>query len=271
MTEESCANCGKAEELEACNKRAAELHEEALFKQPPKGDDCPICFLLLPRESGRGKTFMPCCGKTICCGCDHAHQLQSSGRPTCPFCRAKTPFAKECIKMLKKRVDANDADAILQLGRYYIYGKEDSKINKDIGKAVKLLHCAAELGSAEAYHDLGAIYYRGDDVSKDRAKAKQYFEKGAMRGCASSRFNLGIMHAQDGRPDQAIKHWLIGASGGEIQAIDGIKRAIPVGIATRDDYAQALRGYQLYLNEIRSDERDRAAAYSEKYKYLPDM
>jgi hypothetical protein len=71
-----CANCGKGEEVEAklkactpcklvkycgkdcqiahrrqhknaCKRRAAELHDEALFRPPPK-EDCPICFLLLP-------------------------------------------------------------------------------------------------------------------------------------------------------------------------------------------------------------------------------
>jgi hypothetical protein len=32
--------------------RAAELHEELLFRQPPKEDDCPICFLVLPKADG---------------------------------------------------------------------------------------------------------------------------------------------------------------------------------------------------------------------------
>ena len=73
-----CANCGKGEEGSAslkactackmvkycnrecqiahrpqhkkqCKKRAAELHDEKLFKQPPlQYGDCPICFLRLP-------------------------------------------------------------------------------------------------------------------------------------------------------------------------------------------------------------------------------
>ena len=73
-----CANCGKGEEgginlksctacklvkycnrecqiahrpqhKKECKKRAKELHEEALFKQPPTmEEDCPICFLRMP-------------------------------------------------------------------------------------------------------------------------------------------------------------------------------------------------------------------------------
>jgi hypothetical protein len=94
----SCANCGKSEELEAkletckackavkycgrgcqiahrnrhkkeCKKRAAELHEEALFKEPPKPDDCPIRFLPLTHGSGGGgQRYFTCCGKMVCSG-----------------------------------------------------------------------------------------------------------------------------------------------------------------------------------------------------------
>jgi len=31
-------------------QRAAELHDEALFKDPPTNEDCPICFLPMPKE-----------------------------------------------------------------------------------------------------------------------------------------------------------------------------------------------------------------------------
>jgi hypothetical protein len=145
----ACANCGKTEEkddveLKTCNtckavkycgkdcrvghrpkhrkkckKRAAKLHDEALFKQPPKNDDCPICFLLLPTLTS-GQTFTACCGKTLCNGCRHAHDLHSNGRPTCPFCRADAPSsAKECIDMYEKRVDVNDHNAMWNLGCMY--------------------------------------------------------------------------------------------------------------------------------------------------------
>ena len=32
----------------ACKLRAAELRDEALFKDPPLKEDCPICFLPIP-------------------------------------------------------------------------------------------------------------------------------------------------------------------------------------------------------------------------------
>ena len=31
-----------------CKRRAAKIHDEALFKDPPAKEDCPICFLPMP-------------------------------------------------------------------------------------------------------------------------------------------------------------------------------------------------------------------------------
>jgi hypothetical protein len=37
--------------------------------------------------------------------------------------------------------------------------------------------------------------------------------------------------------------------------------------ATKEDYTKALQAYQRYLDEIRSEQRDKAAAFSDGYKY----
>jgi hypothetical protein len=170
--------------------------------------------------------------------------------------------------MMEKRVDGNDSNAMFQLGIHYIHGKKG--VTKDLDKTVELFHRAAELGSPNACYNLAIRYYRGDvgdGVIKDEMKAKQYYEKAAMAGCSDSRFQLGIL---DATVDRSIKHWLIAANGGNIEAVNEIKKAAVRGVATKDHYAQALRGYQQYLEEVRSAQRDRAAAYSDKYKYLFD-
>jgi TPR repeat protein len=173
--------------------------------------------------------------------------------------------------MLEKRVDANDSNVMYQLGRFYLDGDEGLSITKDIDKAIKLLLRAAELGSEDAYNSLGVVYGLGEGVSINKTKAKQYLEKAAMAGCASSRIHLGNFDAEAGSFDQAIKHWLIAASCGDIRAVNDIKRAMVMGYATRDHYAQALQGYKNYLDEVTSYQRDRAAAYNNKYKYLPEI
>jgi hypothetical protein len=96
----------------------------------------------------------------------------------------------------------------------------------------------------------------------------QYKEKGAMAGDVGSRTNLGIDESNAGNFDRAIKHWLIGASSGDIRAVNNLKNIMIKGHATKDQYAQAIRKYQLYLDEVKSDHRDQAAAHSDEFKYL---
>jgi TPR repeat protein len=87
-------------------------------------------------------------------------------------------------------------------------------IEKDMGKAIKLFHRAAELGSGQANWTLGVMYDKSDGVSKEEAKARQYYEKGAMAGDVTSRLNVGVDAANTGNFDRAIKHWLIEGSYG---------------------------------------------------------
>ena len=60
-----------------CKKRAAELRDELLFKQPESCHlgDCPICCLPLSFE-GKYSTMMACCSKIICNGCVCANQMR---------------------------------------------------------------------------------------------------------------------------------------------------------------------------------------------------
>ena len=74
--------------------RAAELHDEKLFKQPPPKEDCPICMLPIPTLS-KGSKYKICCGKRICSGCIYAVALRDGGIGICPFCRTPTPTSEE--------------------------------------------------------------------------------------------------------------------------------------------------------------------------------
>ena len=42
-----------------CKLRAAELHDEALFKDPPPKEDCPICVLPMPEHLYAVSRFHP--------------------------------------------------------------------------------------------------------------------------------------------------------------------------------------------------------------------
>jgi len=299
-----CANCGKGEEeshklksctacklvkycsrdcqiahrsqhKKECRKRAAELHEIELFKQPPQiMEDCPICFLLIP-TLGTGSSYYACCGKRVCSGCAYAPVFDSqgnivSGIKKCPFCRIPVPKSYgEMIERYERRIQADDVIAIYGMGCYYRDGVCNGKYEfpQDMNKALKLWHRAAELGNADAYCNIGSTYYRGTGVEVDLKKAYHYYELGAIGGDVYSRNNLGIFERDEGNMDRALKHFLIAVRGGHSESLTEIKQFYSDGYATKEDYTKALQSYQAYLGEIKSAQRDKAAAAREENRY----
>ena len=60
---------------------------------------------------------------------------------------------------------------------------------------------------------------------------------------------------------------MIAVEFGNSGSLKNIKHFYMNGHATKDDYAKALKAYQAYLEDIKSDQRDKAAEYSDRYKY----
>lgn len=98
-------------------------------------------------------------------------------------------------------------------------------------------------------------------------KAEHYWEKAVMMGNVMARHNLGNFEEQAGNMDKALKHYMIAAREGSKNSLTGIKELFLEGHATKDDYAEALRVYQEYADETRSEQRDEAAAYDATNKY----
>lgn len=100
----------------------------------------------------------------------------------------------------------------------------------------------------------------------DRKKAKYYYELAAIGGNSAARTFLGGMEMVEGNMDRALKHYMIAVKGGITAAggcnvsLEKIRWLYMNKYATKDDYAKALRAYQEYLEEIRSEQRDEAAA-----------
>ena len=138
---------------------------------------------------------------------------------------------------------------------------------REIMKALELYHRAAELGSVESYSSIGTAYKDGIAVERDEKKAKHYYELGAMGGDTIARNKLGVGEARSGNMKRAMKHFMIAARDGDSNSLAAIKELYKLGLATKDDYTEALRSYQAYLNEIKSDQRDEAAAFNDSYRY----
>jgi len=299
-----CANCGKEgtnDNMNTCNKckqvkycnavckkvhkkkhkkeceehirlaveRAAKLHDEKLFKQPPRLEDCPICFIRLPFLA-KGRRYQTCCGKVICSGCCYAPVYDNQGNEVdnekCPFCRTPKPSSeKEANERMKERVEANDPNAIFNLAIDYRNGTNG--FPQDYKKALELYHQAAKLGFAPAYGCIGIAYENGRGVDIDKKKAIHYYELAAMGGDLIARHNLGIKEENAGNMDRALKHYMVTAAGGHFDSLKEIKDMYSKGHATKEDYTKALQSYQEYLGEIKSTQRDKAVAADENYRY----
>jgi len=267
-----CQIAHRPQHKKVCKKRAAELYDEKLFKQPPlEFEDCPICFLRLPTLE-TGYRYKTCCGKVICSGCYYAPLYDDQGNEVdnkkCPFCRIPTPTTEEVEEIVKrtmKRVESDDPEAIHDLGCDYRDGS--CGYPQDYDKALELWHRSAELGHAKSYLNIGCAYNHGQGVEVDKKRALYYWELAAMRGDETARYNLGIEEENVGNMDRALKHYMISARGGYNDSLQEIQDLFTNGYATKDDYTKALQLYQEYLGEIKSVQRDNAAAADESCQY----
>ena len=248
----SATDCDRTEVA----NNATAVTDEDLFKEPPPTEECPICMIPLSLSSS-GRTYYPCCGKTLCIGCTAG--MRSGGRRICAFCRAPWHGSDgEWVECIKKRVESNDAIAMRNLGGCYhlgIYG-----LPRDYKKAMKLLLRAGELGCAAAYNNLGYAYDNGEGVERDMEKAKYYYELAAIGGDAYSRHNVGLLEWHAGNFDRAVKHCMISARAGYDNSLVVIRQCFLDGHATKSDFEKALRAHKDSKDEMKSDKREEAAA-----------
>ena len=249
-----------------CKRRAAEIRDELLFKQPESSGigDCPICCLPLslhPQDS----SVMACCSKLICNGCNHANQKREfEGRLNrkCPFCRHPVPYSDAEIKNnIMRRIEVNDAFAMSQMGKDYYNNKGDYK------SAVKYWKKAAELGDMEAHYNLSVMYQKGEGVEKDEKKQVYHLEEAAIGGEVDARLNLAKFEWDNGRRERAVKHWIIAVNLGHDFALKSLRDIYTKtkGLLSKEDFAAALRAHQAAVDATKSPQREVADAFVRMY------
>ncbi len=162
---DGCRELDRPEHERVCRKRLAEIsdrdaeiREKQLFAQPDESHlgDCPICCLPLSIDQSKS-TFMGCCCKTICNGCNFANRRRELGaglQPRCVFCREPPTKSKDFVKRVRKRVKKNDPVAIRFMGiERYCEGNYKG--------AVEYLIKAAGLGDVAAHYNLSVCIVRG--------------------------------------------------------------------------------------------------------------
>ena len=250
---DACKEDHRSEHETKCKKRAAELRDELLFRQPGSTlrGDCPICCLPIPPDTSRS-SLSPCCSKMICNGCSYASQVfQERVSPTCPFCRHPAAESNEEItKCIMKRVEANDPVAMRQMGfKHLNEGEYDH--------AFRYWTKAAELGDADAHFLLSSFYDGGKGVEKDETKKLYHLEEGAIRGQLDARCNLGALEWNNNRNyERAVKHWMISATQGHDPSIKALKETFKQGFLEKEVLAAALRAHYTAVDATKSEQRE---------------
>ena len=255
-----CREDHKSAHEEDCKKRAAELSDELLFKQPESTHlgDCPICSVPLPLDNLKINMYH-CCSKVICRGCAHANEIREAEtrqqHHICPFCReiiAKTD--EEFDKQIMKRVEANNPDAMCQQG-----GLQYKK--GDYSGAFENLKKAAALGYAKAHYELSILYQKGKAVEEFKGKGIYHLEEAAICGHPDSRFQLGFTEWQNLNVEKAVKHWIIAATQGHDGSIKVLMKTFKGGFISKEDLSSALRAHKAAVDATKSPQRDKAEDY----------
>jgi len=284
--EAGCASCGVAEEVDdikftecsdydlvrhcsdacqrehtpqhqqECKKRADQLRDELLFKQPESSHlgDCPICFLPLPLDKQKSN-MMTCCSKVICLGCyyaNHKRQFEGKLERKCPFCRKPAPSTMDEVdKQTMKRIEANDPIAMYQEG-IGCYNKGD------YSSAFEHLTKAAKLGDVEAHFELAGMYHYGQGVEKDEEKSIHHAELAAIGGHPTVRCNLAYHEERNGDMKRAERHLIIAATQGSDESIKFLMHGFKKGFVSKDDLAAALRAHQAAVDATKCPQREAA-------------
>ena len=253
---DDCRENHQSEHEEDCKKRAAELRDELLFKQPESSHlgDCPICSLPLPLDQKKYGIYQ-CCSKMICKGCASANWRREDEmrvQRTCPFCRVALPKSdEEFDKQRTKRIEVNDPVAISHQGmKQYDSG--------DYSGAFEYFTKAAELGNAEAHRRLSGLYHDGNGVEEDERKFIYHAEEASIGGHPKARCALGLTELGNGNDDRAVKHFVISATQGDDLSIKMLLDLYRDGEVEKEVLAAALRAHKAAVDATKSPQREEA-------------
>ena len=256
-----CQKDHRKQHKKACKRRAAELRDELLFKQPEGSfyGDCPLCCLPLPVDAEKSALYL-CCSKRVCEGCNLANsrrEIEGRLQHKCPFCREPLPKSDEqAVEQLMKRIEVNDPFAICHMGRK----KYDEG---DYAAAFEYWMRAAALGDANAHNQLSVLYHNGEVIEKDDKKELYHLTEAAIGGNPYAHYNLALLEGKNGQHNRSVKHLIIAAKLGHDDSLDALKIAYEAFLVSKEDFAAALRGHQAAIEATKSPQREETAEYLE--------
>jgi len=170
---------------------------------------------------------------------------------------------KKTIKRCEKRMKLNDPNAFHRLA--YAYTNGEWGLRKDMKKAFKYYTRAAELGSSRSHYEIGVCYHFGEGVDKDTKRAFYHWELAAIDGHEMARHTLGANEGNNGNIGRAMKHFMIAAKSGHGDSLKMVGEGYKRGHVTKDEYATTLRAYQVSIDEVKSEQREKAVEMGEQH------
>ncbi|MBR3570725.1 MAG: toll/interleukin-1 receptor domain-containing protein [Oscillibacter sp.] len=138
------------------------------------------------------------------------------------------------------------AKMLYQRGEDYYHGRNG--VQRDYAKARDYYERAAVKGNADALCGLGVLYDNGNGVQRDYAKARDYYERAAVKGNANALFELGVLYYGGNGVQQdyakARNYWEEAAAKGKTIALYRLGRIYQEGTGVRVDYAKARDYYE---------------------------
>jgi len=243
--------------------RAAEIHDDILFRQPESSHlgECPICLLPLSLDT-KHAMMQSCCSKLICIGCYCAsiryEVVKLIKRRSCPFCRQPEPKSAAEIEHYKmKRRKANDPVAIQGAGKRCYHDGDYERAFEYFSKAIAIEAGDAE---AEAHYCLSFMYRDGKGIGRDAQKRVYHLEEAAIGGHPKARHDLGVHEVFQGRIERAARHFIISANLGHDASLKALRELRAAGEVGHEDFVTAFRAHQAAVNATKSRQRAEALA-----------
>lgn len=277
--------CGKvcqandwSQHKQLCKEKKKADREVMLF-QNQEGNhlgECPICLLPLLFDADRimdaedeecyhfmgEMTHSPCCWTVVCTKCFDAHIItacKEQKKPTCPFCRCKTPedSDKNTDELLELSIDhENNPTLLMKVGAL-----QCRKGNN--GAAFTSYKKAAKLGDAQGMYFVSTMLHLGIGVTMNHGKAAAYVKKAAAGGHPIARYEAGMDELCRGNTIRAVKHFCIAASQGVTKSLEELKNGYRSGYVTKSEYEQALRSNQKAKEAMKDNEETRQQMLAE--------
>ena len=129
------------------------------------------------------------------------------------------------------------------IGRMYYAGQG---VSTDKAKAAKWFLVAAEKGHIPSMYNLAVCYEDGDGVNQDLDKAIFWYEQAAEQHSSSSLLNLGFIYASGHIPDypKAFGYWKQSAELGSEVAMFNLGRAYELGLGIDKNITTAKDWYR---------------------------